>query len=84
MCLGLVYAQSLHEPAILLGCQLPGLGFRAWPLEGTGLQTLVKQKKAVALPIQGLNSVPASAAEQEQGVCEGIQFKLLLHNTGQV
>ena len=39
--------------------------------------------KSIPFPVQRLDSVPPSAAEQEQGVGEGIQVKLLLHHGGQ-
>ena len=38
--------------------------------------------KAVVLPVQPLYSVPASAAEKKQRVCEGVQIELLPHQRG--
>ncbi len=83
MCLGLVHAQSLHEPAILLGCEQSGLCCEPRPLETAGLQTFVKKDKPIALSIQCLDPVSASAAEQEQGVAEWIQVKGLLYHGSQ-
>ena len=83
MRLWLIHTQPLHEPAVLLGSQRSGFPFRPGPLERTRFQPLVKQHKSVAFPVQRLDSVPPSAAEQEQGVGEGIQVKLLLHHGGQ-
>ena len=76
---GLVNAQPLHEPAILLRSQGSGLTFLPGPLEGTGLQTLVQQNKSVAFPIQCFDSVPASAAKKEQCIGKRIQIELLLN-----
>ena len=83
MSFGLVNAQPLHEPAVLLGCQCSGFRFASRPLEGAGLQPLVKQHKTVAFPVQRLDPVPASAAEEKQGIGKGVQFKLLLNNGSQ-
>lgn len=83
MCLWLVHAQTFHEPAVLLRSQGSCLAFLPWPLERTGLQTFVQKNKSVSLPIQGFNSIPASAAEQEQCIGERIQIELLLNQNGQ-
>ena len=77
--LGLVDAQSLHEPAVLLGCQRTGFAFLAWPLEAATLQPFVQQYEAVALPVQRLDPIPPPSAEQEQRVAERIQVKLQPH-----
>ena len=77
MCLWLVYAQSLHEPAVLLRCQCPGFAFFTGPLEITGLQPFVQQDKTVSFPIQRFDSIPASSAEKKQRIRKGIQMKLL-------
>lgn len=82
MRLGLVYTQTLHEPAVLLGCQCPGLTFLPWPLEAAGLQTFIQQDKSVSLPVQGLDPVSPSAAEEEERVAERVQFHLLLDQCG--
>ena len=83
MCLGLIHAQTLHEPAVLLRCQAPGFTFLPWPLEAAGLQPLVQQHETITLPVQGLDSIPSSAAEQEQRVGKWIQVELLLYQSSQ-
>ena len=67
----------------MLGCQAPGFAFVPSPLGAVGFQTLVQQHKSVALPVQGLDPVFPSAAEQEQRVDEGIQLELLFDQSGQ-
>lgn len=83
MRLWLIHTQSLHKPPVLLGCQASGFAFVSWPLEAAGLQPLVQQHKAVSLPVQGLDPILPSAAEQKQRVGEGIQVKLLFDKRGQ-
>ena len=83
MCLWLIHAQTLHEPAVLLGCQASCFAFVPGPLEAAGLQPLVQQHKAVALPVQSLDPVTPSAAEEEQRVGEGVQPELLFNKSGQ-
>lgn len=83
MCLGLIHTQTLHEPAVLLRCQCPGFAFLPGPLEAASLQPLVQQDKSVALPVQCLDPVPSSAAEEEQCVAERIQVELLLDKNSQ-
>ena len=65
MRLGLVYTQPLHEPTVLLRCQGFGFCLSPWPLETAGLQSLVQKDKTIAFPVQRLDAVPASAAEQK-------------------
>ena len=55
MVLWLIHAQILHEPTVLLGYQAYGFGYVPGPLEAAGLQLLVQQRKAVALPVQSLD-----------------------------
>ena len=83
MCLWLVHTQTLHEPPILLRRQSSGFACLPGPLEGAGLQPFVQQDKSVTFPVQSLDPVPASAAEQKQRVGKGIQIKLLLNQRGQ-
>ena len=83
MCLGLVYAQTLHEPAVLLGSQTFGLTLVPWPLEYAGLQPLIQQEESVALPVKRLDPVTPSSTEQKQSIGERIQLKLLLNKSGQ-
>lgn len=80
---GLLNAQSFHEPAVLLHRERSGFAFLPGPLEATGLQTLVEEKKAVALPVQCFDPVAFSAAEKKQAVLKGIQCKLPLDQSGQ-
>jgi len=81
--LQLLDAQSFHQPAILLRRQLTRCYFRPRPLESSAFQTLVQQQKAVAFPIQCLDAITASAAEEKQRVCEWIQTELLLYHGSQ-
>ena len=83
MCLWLIHTQSLHEPAVLLGCQTSGFTFVPRPLEAAGLQPLVQQHETITLPVQGFNAILPSAAEQEQRVGEGVHLKFLLYQSGQ-
>ena len=73
VCFRLVYTQTLHEPAILLRCQHSGFTLISGPLKAAPLQSLVQQHKAVALPVQSLDPVPPSVAEQKQRIGKGIQ-----------
>lgn len=70
----------IHEPTVLLRRQGFGFCFRPWPLETAGLQTLVQKDKTIAFPVERLDTIPASAAEQEQGIAEWVQVKGLLHH----
>ena len=79
----LIYAQTFHQPAVLLRGASLGFACAAMPLKNAGLQAFVQQHETVALPVQGFYSIPASAAEQKQGVGEWIKFELLLNNCGQ-
>ena len=83
VCLRLLGLQSLHQPAVLLGCQ--GLHFLRvpGPLETAALQTLIQQQKAVSLPVQCLEPVPPSPAEQKQRPLKGIHLELALYQIGQ-
>ena len=83
LCLWLIHTQTLHEPAVLLGCEHLCFTFLPGPLEAAGLQPLVQQNETVALPVQGLDPVPPSAAEQEQRIAEWIQLNLLLDRGGE-
>ena len=50
------------------------------PLKFALFKTFVEQQKAVPLPVERLYPVGSPAAKQEQGVCAGIEPKLLFHN----
>ena len=57
---------------------------RARPGQRSGLEPLVEQKEAVALPEECLDPVPAPAAEQKQDVfLERIQVVLSFKDSGQ-
>ena len=83
VCLWLIHTQTLHEPAVLLGCQASCFAFVPGPLEAAGLQSLVQRHKVVALPVQSLDPVSPSAAEEEQRIGEGVQPELLFDKSGQ-
>lgn len=83
MRLWLLHTQSLHEPPVLLCTQFPRLRAVPWPLEAPALQSFVQQNKAVPFPVQTLDPVPPSAAEQKQRIAEWVQLKLLLDQAGQ-
>ena len=65
MCLGLVYTQPFHKPAVLLRSKCLCFAFPPWPLKAAGLQPLVQQYESIAFPVQRLNSIPTSATEEE-------------------
>ena len=83
MRLWLIHTQTLHEPPVLLGCQAPCFAFVPGPLEAAGLQPLVQQHETITLPVQSLDPILPSAAEQEQRIAEGFQLHLLLDQGGQ-
>ena len=68
---------------ILLWGQQLGFRFTTRPLKTAEPQALIQQQKSIAFPVQGFDPVPASAAEQKQGVGERSQLKLLLNHVGQ-
>ena len=75
--------QSLHEPTVLLRRQTTHLGLAPWPLVCPLFQAFRQQNEAVSFPVQALDAVSPSPAEQEQCVGEWIQLKLLLDHSGQ-
>ena len=75
--------QPLHKPAVLLWCQCPDFILGSRPLETAAFQTFVQQKESVAFPIQRLNPVSLSAAEQKQCCLEWIHPKLCAYHAGQ-
>lgn len=81
--LWLLGLQSFHQPAVLLGCQLPHLVFVSRPLERSVFQPFIQQEKFVSFPVQPPDPVLPSAAEQEQHSLKGVQLKLRLHHAGQ-
>ena len=66
--LGLVDLQALHQPAVLLRCQLSHLFSVPRPLKTSVLQPFVQQYEAVAFPVQRFHPVTPPPAEQEQRI----------------
>ena len=83
VCLRLLCLQPLHQPAILLRRQGLHLFPAPGPLKAAALQTLIQQQKAVSLPVQRLESVPSSPAEQEQRPLKRVHLKLGFYQIGQ-
>ena len=82
MRLRLVDLQSFHEPAVLLRSQFSCFRFTARPLKRPGFQTLIQQNKSVSFPVQRLDAISPSAAEEKQRIGKGIQPELLLNDVG--
>ena len=82
MRLWLVDLQAFHEPAILLRRQLSRFRLAARPLKTAAFQTLIQQQKSVSFPVQCLDAVSSSAAEEKQRIGERIQPELLLYDVG--
>ena len=80
---GLVDAQSLHEPAILLRSERAYFLRTPRPLEAACLQPLVQEKKSISLPQQPLDSIPPPPAEQEHGPLRRVELKLRLNDSCQ-
>ena len=74
---GLFNGQPLHEPAVLLWCEFPDLIRAPRPLQLSFFKAFVEEKETVALPEQGFEPVPATAAKQEKRRLERIHLKLL-------
>ena len=83
VCLRLLDTQSFHQPAVLLRGNAERLILTARPLKLALFKSLVEQEKAVALPVERLDSVGSPAAEQEQRVGTRIKFKLLFNDSRQ-
>ena len=56
------------------------LAYTAWSLEISVIQSLVQKQKAVALPVERLDSVGSPAAEQEQRVGTRVKPELLFND----
>ena len=52
----------------------------AGSLKTTTFEAFVEQKKSITLPVERLYTVGPPSTKQEQGVCAGIELKLLLHD----
>ena len=83
VCPGLLYAQTLHKPSVLLSCECLYLALFPWPLEAAALQPLIQQDKAIPFPVQSLYPVTPSPAEKKQRICEWVKHELLLYQRGQ-
>ena len=79
----LLNTQSFHQPSVLLSSNAERLVLTPRPLELALFKSLVEQEKAVALPVERLDSVGSSAAKQEQRVCTGIKIELLFNDSRQ-
>ena len=80
VCLRLLNTQSFHQPAVLLSSNVERLVLAARPLELTLFKPFVEQEKAVALPVERLDSVGSPAAKQEQRVGTRVKFELLFND----
>src|SRR5699024_6125297 len=60
--------QPLHQCLILFWCDLQRLFFCTGPAEAANLQPFIKEKKSIAFPYKSLDTVTASAAEEEENV----------------
>ena len=75
----LLYTQPLHQPPVLLRCELPRLLTVPRSLETPALQPLIHQHKPISLPVQPFEPILSPPTEQEQRILEWIQMKLHLH-----
>ena len=79
----LLNTQSFHQPSVLLSSNAERFILAARPLELTLFKPLVEQEKAVAFPVERLDSVGSPAAEQEQRVGTRVKFELLFNDSCQ-
>ena len=83
VCLPLPDTQSFHQPAVLLSSNAERLVLAARPLKLTLFKPFVEQEKAVALPVERLDSVGSSAAKQKQCVGTRVKLELLFNDSRQ-
>ena len=83
MCLRLLDTQPFHQPAVLLSSNAERLVLTPRPLELALFKSLVEQEKAVALPVERLDSVGSPAAKQKQCVGTRVKFELLFNDSRQ-
>ena len=76
----LLNTQSFHQPAVLLSSNSERFILTPRPLELALFKSLVEQEKAVALPVERLDSVGSSAAKQEQRVGTRVKPELLFND----
>ena len=73
--------QPLHQRPVLFRRDLQSLFFGTGPTEAAQLQPFVKEKKSVAFPYKPLDTVTASATEEEENVLFiRIQLEVEFHN----
>ena len=60
--------QSLHQCLKLFRCDFQSLFFCTRPAETAKLQPFVKEKESVPFPYKSLDTVTASATEEEENV----------------
>ena len=80
VCLRLLDTQPFHQPAVLLSSNAERLVLTPRPLELALFKPFVEQEKAVALPVERLDSVGSLAAEQEQRVGTRVKPELLFND----
>lgn len=83
MCFGLFYAQSFHQPPVLLRGKRLRFGAGARPLEAAAFQPLIHKYEAVPFPKKRFHSVTAPTAKQEQGIGKRVKLEALLNDAGQ-
>ena len=64
----LLNTQSFHQPSVLLSSNAERLVLTPRPLELALFKSLVEQEETIAFPIESLDSIGSSAAEQKQRV----------------
>ena len=77
----LLDTQSFHQPAVLLSSNAERLVLTPRPLELALFKSLVEQEKAIAFPVERLDSVGSPAAEQEQRVGTRVKPELLFNDS---
>ena len=76
----LVNAEPFHKPAELLWGQFLQLICSSRPLVLSTLKTLIQEDISVGIPIQCLDSVGSSPAEDEQGIGLRVHVEGVLNN----
>ena len=78
MCFWLLHTQTFHEPAILLRRELTGFFAVSRPLVLPVLKPLIQQNEAISFPVQRLDSVPLSSAEQKERIWTGNEVQSII------
>ena len=71
---------NLHQPSVLLSSNAERLVLTPRPLELALFKSLVEQEETIAFPIESLDSIGSSAAEQKQRVGTWVKLKLLFND----